>query len=112
MRYVLFSLLTLISSSAFAQAKGPGLDSVSTEVKGAAVGHYNRSRSLIIASINEFDRGYKVANPDMVIDSNKLRQCLLDSAAELEKVTAPQSRDTKAGVKYDADSRLLNEALK
>jgi hypothetical protein len=112
MRYLLFSLLTLISTSVIAQAKGPGLDSVSTEVKGAAVGHYNRSRSLIIAAINEFDRGYKVANPDMLIDSAKLRQCLLDAAAELEKVTSPQGRETKGGVKYDADSRLLNEAIK
>ena len=75
-----------------------------------ATGHYARTRALLLAAINEFDKGLKVANPDAIIDSNEWRATLIDRAHELEKILDPQPRATKGGVKYSADTRLLNEA--
>jgi hypothetical protein len=89
---------------------GIGLERATGERLATAVGHYARSRSLLIAAINEFDKGYKVANPDAVLDSKEWRATLIDRAEELQKILDPQPRVTRGGVKFDADSRLLNEA--
>lgn len=110
LKAALFSTIFLSLPVLAEEEKGPNLDAVSTEVKGTAVGYYARSRSLIIAAINEFDRGYKTANSDQLIDSAKLRANLIEAAQELEKVLDPQSRETRGGIKYEADPRLLNEA--
>jgi hypothetical protein len=83
---------------------------VSEEEKAAAVGHYARSRSLLIAALREFDQGYKLAKPDAIIDSKQWRDDLISRAEDLERILAPQARASKFGVKYDADPRLLGAA--
>ena len=91
-------------------SQGLGLERASGERLATAVGHYARARSLLIAAINEFDKGYKIANPDSVLDSKEWRVTLIDRAEELQRILDPQPRVTRGGVKYEADSRLLNEA--
>jgi hypothetical protein len=83
------------------------LGQVGEEEKAAAVGHYARARSLLIAALREFDQGYKLAKPDAIIDSKQWRDDLISRAEDLERVLAPQARASKFGVKYDADPRLL-----
>jgi len=77
------------------------------EEKSAAVGHFARSRSLLIAALREFDQGYKLAKPDAIIDSKQWRDDLISRAEDLERILAPQARASKFGVRYDADARLL-----
>ena len=78
-----------------------------TEPLAEAVGHYARSRALLISAIREFDAGYKLANPDMLMDSKAFRATLVTRATELEKVLDPQARASKGGVSFNPDSRLL-----
>lgn len=87
-----------------------GLQEVSRERLSAAVGHYARARSLLIAAIREFDKGYKIARPDALLDSAEWRNTLLDRAEALERVLDPQPRVTRGGVRYEPDRRLLGEA--
>ena len=89
-----------------------GLEKASGEKLAAAIGHYARSRSLLIAAINEFDKGYKIANPNALLDSKEWKSTLVDRAEELQRVLDPQPRASKGGVRFDADTRLLNEATK
>ena len=86
-----------------------GIENATGERLATAVGHYSRARSLLIAAINEFDKGYKIANPDAVLDAKIWRNTLIDRAEELQKVTDPQPRVTRGGVKFEADTRLLNQ---
>lgn len=74
----------------------------------SAVGHYARSRSLLIEAIREFDRGTKIANPDSILNSEEWRNSLVSRAEDLERILAPQPRVSKGGVKFQADTRLLN----
>lgn len=83
------------------------LETAQNEDLAAAVGHYARTRSLLIAALNEFDAGMKLANPDSLLDSKRFRSGIIDRAEELERVLDPQPRATKGGVKYNADPRLL-----
>ncbi len=99
-------------SATIEPSAGIGLERVSGEKLATAVGHYARARSLLIAAVNEFDRGYKVANPDAILDSKAWRGTLVDRAEELQKVIDPQPRATRGGIKFNADPRLLNEAGK
>ena len=133
MRVVIYVnlILTILFVSAAASADGPakeptavatssaagsgvsiGLEKASGERLASAVGHYARARSLLIAAVNEFDKGYKIANPEAILDSKEWRATLIDRADELRKILDPQPRVTRGGVKFDADSRLLNEAGK
>ena len=102
------TLLSLLPVNAIAE-KG-ALGRTSGEELATAVGHYARARSLLIEAIREFDRGYKIADPDALLDSKRWRASLMDRAKELERVLDPQPKATKGGVKFKADKRLLNEA--
>ena len=77
-----------------------------------AVGHYARARSMLIAAIREFDAGYKLADPSALLDAEKWRSSMLKRGEELERILDPQPRASVAGVKFDADTRLLGEAKK
>ena len=103
---------TTNTSAVLAPSTGIGLERASGEKLANAVGHYARARSLLIAAVNEFDKGYKIANPDAILDSKAWRGTLIDRAEELQKVLDPQPRVTRGGVKFSADPRLLNEAGK
>ncbi len=87
-----------------------GLERATGERLATAVAHYSRARSLLIAAIAEFDKGYKTANPDALLVSKEWRATLIERAEELQKVIDPQPRVTRGGVKFSADTRLLNEA--
>ena len=84
------------------------LQTAGTEQLAAAIGHYAKSRSLLIAAIREFDKGYKLANPDALIDSKTYRNTLITRAEEMEHVLDPQPRASKGAVSIDPDSRLLS----
>lgn len=87
-----------------------GIERASGEKLAIAVGHYARARSLLIAAVREFDKGYKLANPNVLLDSQQWRSTLLDRTQELDRVLDPQPRASRTGVRFEADTRLLNEA--
>ena len=95
-----------------AWAESVNLGQASQEEAAEAVAHYARSRALLIASINEFDKARKIAKPDELLDSSKWRNTLIDRAEDLERVLDPQPKATKGGIKFSADPRLLPEAKK
>ena len=99
--------LSTADSSKTGSSRKSRLENVNDEEMAAAVGHYARARSLLIAALNEFDSGMKIANPDSILDSRNFRSGLIDRAEELERILDPQPRATKGGVKYSADPRLL-----
>lgn len=84
-----------------------GILEVDPEVRSAAIGHYARARSLLIAAIREFDNGYKLAKPDAILNSKEWRSDVISRAEDLERVLAPQAKASKFSVKYEADPRLL-----
>lgn len=106
----MFITLQLLSEPALADSRMAGLSAARPEVAAEAVAHYARSRALLVAAINEFDKGRKLAKPDELIDSTKWRNTLIDRAEDLERVLDPQPRATKGGLKFEADPRLLPEA--
>lgn len=114
-----FSLAILLSAALFmasrpvsAEVRHSSLGDASQEELAEAAGHYARARALLIAAVNEFDRGRKVAKPDDLIEPAKWRSSLLDRAEDLERLLDPQPRVTKGGVRFEADPRLLPEAKK
>jgi len=88
---------------------GEGIQRADQETISAASGHYSRARSLLIAAIREFDQGLALVDPDAILDAGAWRSSIIDRASELEHVLDPQPRVSKGGVKYGADTRLLNQ---
>jgi hypothetical protein len=78
----------------------------------AAVGHFARSRSLLIQAVREFDLGYRLARPDSLIDSASWREGLIQRARDIERVLDPQPRITNRGVQFEPDTRLLGATKK
>ncbi len=103
-------LLVAGQSEAQTSAQGKTLGGARPEVAAEAVAHYARSRALLVAAINEFDKGRKLAKPDELLDSRAWRTSLIDRAEDLERVLDPQPRATRGGIKFEADPRLLPEA--
>ena len=108
----LFLLAGFVTSNVSAEQKALPLGQGSQEVISEAVGHYARARSLLIAAINEFDSGRRIAKPDDLIDPARWRNTLIDRAEDLEHLLDPQPRATKGGIKFTADPRLLGDAKK
>jgi hypothetical protein len=106
----LLTSLLIGHSPADAETHGQTLGGARPEVTAEAVAHYARSRALLVAAINEFDKARKLAKPDELLDSNAWRTTLIDRAEDLERVLDPQPRATRGGIKFEADSRLLPEA--
>jgi|GEM_PF-2008761 len=88
------------------------LERADEETQAAAIGHYARSRSLLLAALREFDYGYKIAKPDAILNSKAWRESVISRAEELEKILAPQPRITKSGVRFSPDNRLLKSEAK
>ena len=103
--------LLLTIQPCFAE-QAPELLRASGERLGQAIGHYGRARSLLIEAIREFDRGANLARPDALIDSQEWRLTLMGRAEDLEKILAPQPRASRTGVRFEADTRLLNQSNK
>lgn len=112
--YYAYSLATLLllagSLDATAEVRSKTLGKARPEVAAEAVAHYARSRALLVAAINEFDKGRNIAKPDELLDSKKWRNTLIDRAEDLERVLDPQPRATRGGIRFEADPRLLPEA--
>ena len=92
--------------------KGVSIDTLQGPRLAAAIGHYSRARALLISAVNEFDAGLKIANPDLLMNSDGWRRAVMDQASELDKVLSPQAASPTGGVKYPADSRLLSESVR
>ena len=92
--------------------KGVSIDSLQGPRLAAAVGHYSRARQLLIAAVNEFDSGLKIANPDILMNSDGWRRSVMDNATELDKVLSPQAASPTGGVKYPANPALLSESVR
>ncbi len=90
--------------------KGVSMDQLEGRRLAAAIGHFARARSLLIAAVHEFDAGAKIGNPDLLINSTEWRKVVISQASELERVLSPQPAEPKGGVKYEGDSRLLTES--
>lgn len=106
-----------LSSQAQSPSSAIGMtEQVTTTAEGeqlrSAIGHYSKSRSLLIAAIREFDEALKLADPSPLLDAKSWRGSLIDRAQELEKILDPQPRSTKTGVRFQPDPRLLGEAPK
>ena len=84
------------------------LESAKGERLATAIGHYARARSLLIEALREFDRGRQVASPDVVLNTTDWRDSVAERAHDLEVILDPQPRATRGGVKFGADTRLLN----
>ena len=89
---------------------GPSIKNVQGEKLAQATGHFARARSLLIASLVEFDKGLELANPDALFSSSEWRASVTARAREIEHILAPQPRETTGGIKFQADPRLLGEA--
>ena len=100
------------ASSGNGSGGGLGLERATGSKLSKAMGHYARARSLLIAAIQEFDKGYAIATPDAILDSKSWRGSVIDRTRELERVLDPQPRMSESGSRYDADSRLLKDPTK
>ena len=78
----------------------------------AATGHYSRARSLLISALKEYDRGVKRADPSSIVNSKKVRNSIIYSARELERLIAPRARKSESGIQYSEEPGLLNEAYR
>lgn len=92
--------------------KGLSIDSLQGPRLAAAMGFFSRAHSLLLSAVREFDQGLKIANPDLLMNSDAWRRSVLDQAVELEKVLSPSAAAPKGGVKYPGDSRLLSESVR
>jgi hypothetical protein len=72
-----------------------------------AVVHYTRSRSLLLAAIDEFDKGRSLADPSLLLEGDEWRATIVEKAQEMERVIAPRAREATVGVALPADSRLI-----
>lgn len=88
------------------------LGQATQEEASEAIAHYARSRNLLVAALNEFDKARKIANPSELLNAAKWRNTLIDRAEDLDRVLDPQPRATKGGIRFEADPRLLPEAHK
>ncbi|RMG44037.1 MAG: hypothetical protein D6719_02645 [Candidatus Dadabacteria bacterium] len=86
------------TSAALERARGAEL--------AAAVGHYARARSLLLAAVREFDRGMQMADPQALLNTKEWRTTLIDRAHDLEKILDPQPVITEKGVRFEPDPRL------
>lgn len=74
-----------------------------------ARGHYARSHAMLLEALREFDKGKKLASPEVILNSKEWRGTLISRAEELEKLMDPQPRVSKGGARYEGDSRLLKQ---
>ena len=83
------------------------IDIVTGPKLAVAIGHFSRTKSLLIAALREFDKGLKIADPKTVIDVRSWRNTIIAKSDELDHIIDPQPRKTDSGVKYDSDPRLI-----
>lgn len=79
----------------------------SSERSAAALGHYARARAMLIEALAEFEEGKRLANPDLLIDSEQWRLTVVSRAEELNRVLDPKPKVTRSGVRYKAHKRFI-----
>jgi hypothetical protein len=99
--------LVILPGGAKAQTTSVKLEHAKGEKLATAVGHFARARSLLIAAVNEFDKGNKMVNPSALINTTEWRNSLIDRAEDLERVLDPQPRANRTGVAFSPDRRLI-----
>ena len=82
-------------------------EKASPAAQSIAIGHFARTRSLLVAALNEFEAGVRKADPSSLIDTARFSETIKARARELDRVLDPQARESESGVKYSADERLL-----
>jgi len=82
-------------------------EKASPAAQSIAIGHFARTRSLLVAALNEFEAGARKADPSSLIDTARFSENIKARARELDRVLDPQARESESGVKYSADERLL-----
>lgn len=100
-------VLTALPDGVSAQATPVALEHAKGEKLATAVGHFARARSLLIAAVNEFDKGNRMVNPSALINTSEWRNSLIDRAEDLERVLDPQPRANRTGVSFSPDPRLI-----
>lgn len=108
-RTIIFAIIisTLGQSDGFAQSSGGDLLNNDPSRLARGIGHFERSRSLLLAAIREFDSGYKYAKTDQLLDADLWRQNILSRAKELEVILSPKAREIKAGSSYEPNPALI-----
>ncbi len=109
---ILLALAISLGAPAAKAEEAVGLERAEGDKLSEAMGHYSRARSLLVAAVREFDAAYKLANPNVLLNSAQWRATLVDRAQELDRVLDPQPRVSRTGVRFQTDTRLLNEAKK
>lgn len=89
------------------QAEPRPLETASKRDITAGIGHFSRSRRLLVEAVNEFDQGLLKIDPSTLMDPVSWRSSLLERISELERVLNPQPRDSVSGVKFPANRKLL-----
>ena len=74
-----------------------------------AMGHYARSRALLLEALREFDTARNMARPDAVLDSDLWRETVVTRIEELQILLDPQPRASKSGVRLSGDRRILSK---
>ncbi len=88
---------------------GTPIERAKGEKLATAMGHYARARSLLVAAIREFDKGYGIVDPNALLDSRMWRESLLDRSEELARLLDPQPRATRGGVKFGSETRGIGD---
>jgi len=99
-------------AASFGDKKPVSISHANRQQLAGAIGHYARSRALLLEALREFDAGLKLANPQVLVDVAQWRNDILDRAEDLEKILDPQPRASEDGVVFQGDPRLLSEAFK
>ncbi|MCB0344399.1 MAG: hypothetical protein KDD66_04755 [Bdellovibrionales bacterium] len=82
-------------------------DYASAERVSAARGHYARARTLLVEALAEFERGRRIARPDILLDPEEWRLSVVSRTEELNRVLDPQPRVTRSGTRFKANSLLI-----
>jgi hypothetical protein len=101
------ALLVSMPGGVKAETTAVALEQAKGERLATAVGHFARARSLLIAAINEFDKGNRIVNPSALVNTSEWRNSLIDRAEDLERVLDPQPRANQTGVSFSPDRRLI-----
>lgn len=86
--------------------------SSSEERTDAAIGHYAKSRALLVEALEEFETARKLARPDLLIDPEEWRISVISRAEELNRILDPQPRITRSGTRFQANNRLVRRISK
>ncbi len=75
--------------------------------KDAALGHYARSRAMLVEALAEFEQARKIARPDMLIDPEEWRLSVISRTEELNRILDPKPRVTRGGAFFKANKLLI-----